>query len=419
LLVSQHSWSIRFALQKEVNMVKTLKFRRTVSALPAEVYRAFTNSTALREWLCDAAQADPRKGGRLYLWWNSDYYTSGEYVAVAPCKKIAFTWRGRGEPDATRVQVSLAEKNGGTVVTLTHGGIGSGKKWSSAAKEFQSEWEASLENLQSVLETGQDLRVVRRPVLGISLGEFNAEMAVRLGVPVTEGARLDDVLEGRAARAAGLRKDDVIVRLGGKKIAGSASFVSAMQSHRAGDKVVVAFYRGPEKKTVTMELSPRPLPELPSSAEALADAARKMYASMDAELARCLEGVSEAEALHQPAPGEWSVKETLAHLVIDQREWHVWITDLITGDERWSDINPTNVPARLAAAMIAFPTAPLLVEELKRHEAETVAMLAALPPEFMAHRGSCWRLGYITLVSPDHFQTHLGQIRAAIEVARK
>ncbi len=400
-------------------MAETIKLRRTVSAPPGQVYRAFTNATAWREWLCDASLADPRKGGRLYLWWNSGYYTSGEYVAVAPGKKIAFTWRGRGEPDATRVQVSLAEKNGGTVVTLTHGGIGSGKKWSSAAKEFQSEWEAGLENLQSVLETGQDLRVVRRPVLGVSLGEFDAEMAVRLGVPVTEGARLDDVLEGRAARAAGLRKDDVIIRLGGKKIAGSATLISTMQSHRAGDKVAVAFYRGPEKKTVTMELSPRPLPDLPSSAEALADVARKMYAGMDAELARCLEGVSEAEASHQPAPGEWSVKETLAHLVIGERETHVWITDLIVGDERWSDSNPTNVPARIAAAIAAFPTLPALVEELKRHEAETVAMLAALPPEFMAHKGSFWRLAFITLGSPEHFQTHLGQIRAAIEAARK
>jgi uncharacterized protein YndB with AHSA1/START domain len=400
-------------------MVKTFKFRRTVSAPPAEVHRAFTNATALREWLCDSAQADPRKGGRLYLWWNSGYYTSGEYVAVVPGKKIAFTWRGRGEPDATRVQVSLAAKNGGTVVTLTHGGIGSGKKWTSTAKEFQSEWEAGLENLQSVLETGQDLRVVRRPLLGVSLGEFNAEMAAKLGVPVTEGVRLDDVLEGRGARAAGLRKDDVIVRLGGKKVTSWATFTSAMQPRHAGDKVAMVFYRGAEKKAVTVELSRRPLPETPPTAEAFAEATRKMYAGMDAELARCLEGVSEAEASHQPAPGEWSAKETLAHLVINERELHVWMTDLIVSDERWSDANPTNVPARLAAATAVFPTLPALVEELKRHEAETVAMLAALPPEFMAHKGSYWRLAHIILQAPDHSQTHIGQIRAAIAAARK
>jgi len=400
-------------------MVTTLKFRRMVNAPPGEVYRAFTNATALREWLCDAAQADPRKGGRLYLWWNSGYYTSGEYIAALPGKKISFTWRGRGEPDATRVQVSLAEKNGGTAVTLAHGGIGSGKKWAGVAREFQRDWESKLENLQSVLETGQDLRIVRRPLLGVSLGEFNAEMAAKLGVPVTEGARLDDVLEGRGAHAAGLRKDDVIVRLGGKKVINWATFTSVVQPHHAGDRVAVVFYRGAEKKTVTLELSRRPLPDTPPTAQAFAEAARKMYAGFDAELAACLEGVSEVEAVHQPAPGEWSVKETLAHLVLNEREIHAWITDLIVGDERWSDANPTNVPARLGAATAVFSTLPALVEELECHEAETVAMLAALPSEFMAHRGSYWRLAHIILQSPDHFQSHIGQIRAAIAAARK
>ena len=398
---------------------RSLKFRRTVNAPPAEVYRAFTNATAWREWLCDASQADPRKGGRLYLWWNSGYYAYGEYVAVTPGKKIAFTWRGRGEPDATRVQISLAEKNGSTTVTLTHAGIGSGKKWASAAQEFQSEWEASLENLQSVLETGQDLRIVRRPLLGVTPGDFNAEMAAKLGVPVTEGARLDDVAEGRGAKAAGLCKDDVIVRLAGKKITGWAAFTSAMQPHRAGQQVAVTFYRGAEKKTTTVELSSRPLPETPPTAEAFAETARKMYADMDAELAGCLEGVSEAEASHQPAPGEWSAKETLAHLIIGERETHAWITDLIVGDERWSDANPTNVPVRIAAATAVFSTLPSLVEELKRHEAETAAMLAALPPEFIAHKGSYWRLAHNLLQAPDHFGIHIGQIRAAIQAARK
>ena len=71
----------------------------------------------------------------------------------------------------------------------------------------------------------------------------------------------------------------------------------------------------------------------------------------------------EVEALHQPAPGEWSVKETLAHLVLNERELHAWITDLIVGDERLSDANPTNVPARLAAVTAVFSTLPALAEE--------------------------------------------------------
>ena len=44
----------------------SLKFKTTVAAPPGEVYRALTHGTALRDWLADAAQSDPRAGGRLY-----------------------------------------------------------------------------------------------------------------------------------------------------------------------------------------------------------------------------------------------------------------------------------------------------------------------------------------------------------------
>ncbi len=400
---------------------RTLKFRRTVNAPPAEVYRAFTNSTALREWLCDSAQADPRKGGRLYVWWNSGYYASGEFNALAPRKRIAFTWHGRGEPESTRVQVSLAEKNGSTLVTLAHSGIGSGKVWTKVTQAILHGWQIALENLQWVLETGQDLRLVRRPMLGISIGDFNSKIAAKLGMPVTEGLRLDRVVDGKGAQAAGLQKDDVIVSLGGKRATTFSTLVTALQGRRAGDKVKVVFYRGSEKKTVTMELSPRALPEVPATSAALADAVSKKYTEIDAEFVKCFQGVSEAEADHAPAPGEWSAKEAVAHLIATERENHAGIADLINDDERWSDNskNPTNVPARIRATVRAFSTVPALLEELKRNEAETVAILAALPSEFVAHKGTYWRLGYYLLQLPDHAREHLAQMRAAIEAARK
>lgn len=398
-----------------------LKFKRTVNVPPAEVHRAFTNSTALRQWLCDTAQADAHKGGRLYLWWNSGYYTSGEFTGLVPGKKVAFTWRGPGESDVSLVQVVLAAKDDSTALTITHTGVGSGRKWARTIEEFTREWETALENLQSVLETGQDLRYVRRPMLGINVGEFNAEVAANLGVPVTEGIRLEGVLEGMGAHAAGLLKDDVIVGLGGKKITGWVTLVAALQARRAGDKVAVAFYRGSEKKTVTMELSQRRLPEVPPTAEALAEAVRQMHVQLDAELDTCFEGVPEGEVAHRPAADEWSAKDTLAHLIAAEREAHAWIADLINDDERWSDRfeNPTSVPARICAIVTVFPTVPALLQELKRHQAETVAMLAALPVEFVARKRSYWPLGRDLLETPEHFRTHFNQIRAAIEAARR
>ena len=401
---------------------KTLTFECTVNAPASQVYRAFTNSTALREWLCEAAMADPRPAGRLYLWWDTGYYASGEFTAVTPDEQIAFTWYGRNNPGPTQVVISLEEGEKGTHVTVIHDGIGSGEEWAETVKQFERGWEVGLENLQSVLETGQDLRFVLRPMLGIMVGEYNAEVAARLGVPVTEGMRLEGVVEGMGAAAAGLEQDDVIVGIGDVEVTGWYSMDNVLRVHRAGEQVKAVFFRGGEKLSVTMKLSGRPLPEVPTTPKALAEAIREHYAAADGELDAFLEGVTEEDAAYHPAPGEWNVKEILAHLIASTRGWHFFLIDMINDDEPWYDHweSHTNVPARHEATLAVYPTIAELLAEFNRNRAETVAILAALPPEFVARKGSYIKLGYRMLDAPGyHMRQHLEQMREAVEAARK
>jgi uncharacterized protein YndB with AHSA1/START domain len=397
-------------------MAKTraFEFERLLRAPAAEVYRAFTNAMALREWLCDTADVDPRKGGRIYLWWHSGYYTHGEYTALAPGRKIALTWHGRGEPAPTAVRVSLAQRRGATVLHLTHDDIGSGKAWARVIDEFTSGWEVLLENLQSVLETGIDLRVARRPMLGITFGEpLTPDLAAALGVPVKDGFRIDGVLEGMGAQAAGLQKDDVFVSFEGRRISGYPALLHRLQQHRAGDCVKVVFYRGDEKRSASMELSPRPLPEIPTTPLALAEVVRDLYAQAQAALSQCLKGMPEDAASTQPAPGEWSARDTLAHLVATERDTITWMAGLIADDESNAEFYG-NLPARISALTAVYPTVDALLEQLDRCQEETVAVLSALPETFVAHRGSYWRLGYRLLSSARHTDEHLEQIRAAL-----
>lgn len=398
---------------------QALKFKRAINAPPAEVYAAFTNSTALREWFCDTAQADARKGGRFYMSWNAGHSVSGEYTALTPDKKVAFLWGGPREPGTMRVTVSLTAKNQGTVVTVTHAEVGFGKAWARTLRGITGGWEGGLENLQSVLETGHDLRFTLRPMLGISVGEFNEKEAAKLGVPVKEGLRLDSTLEGMGAYAAGLRAGDVLVSLGGKKLTGWSSLPPALQGRRAGDKVPVVFYRGKNKQTVTMELSRRPMPDIPATAPALAEAVRKIYDPLDAELADCFQGVSEEEASYRPGPEEWSAKESVSHILIGERDTQSWIAEIAVGEERWFDGQIGNSLARTRATLAAFPTVPALLEELKRSEVETTALLTMLPAEFVARKRSYWRVAYNMLNGATHTRDHMGQIRAAIAAARK
>ena len=334
-----------------------IKLVRTIAAPAAEIYRAFTNAALLRDWMCNAATVDAVNGGRVYLWWNDGYATSGAYTALAPNKKIAFTWQGKREKDS-RVVIALTEKNGTTRVAVSHN--------HAQIKIMTRAWERSLENLQSLLETGQDLRLTRRPLLGINVGEYSALIAAKIGTPVTDGVRLESTVEGRGAHAAGLQKDDVIVSLGGKKVKNWGTMVRALEPHRGGDVVKVIFYRGKEKKTTVMKLSERSLPLVPMTARDLANALEKMNRALNADLAKWTNGVSDANAARKPAADEWSAQETIAHFIQTERGTHEWIAYLLSGEEPWWDtnINATNLPARIQATVQAYPTTTELRAEL-------------------------------------------------------
>jgi uncharacterized protein YndB with AHSA1/START domain len=400
------------------NSIEKLTFEKHVNAPAAQVYREFTNSSALREWLCDFATTDPKPGGRIYMWWNSGYYSSGEFTSVDEDKLISFTWFGRAEPDRTHVDITFNEKEGGTLVRLVHHGIGAGAEWETVVKEYEKGWGRGLENLASVLESGPDLRVVRRPMLGILINEFNEDIAGNLGIPVNLGVRIDHPITGMGAEAAGLTKDDVIVGMGSKPITDFTSLSTALSGYYAGDVIDVEFYRGAQKKSVAMTLSSRQIPEIPPTGKGMSDAVRSIHNQVYGELKEFLDGVSDEEATFKPSVDEWSINEIMGHLIHGEEDFHIFIQDLISGQEAWYDDYGGNVQARIDATMAVNPTKQDLLNELKRSTEETLTMLARLPEEFHKRKGSYWRLGYNILQSPYHFEIHKEQMQAALEAAR-
>jgi len=400
-------------------MSTTVSSEQCIKASPAQVYYAFTHAIALHEWLCDFATVAARPGGRMYLWWHGDFYSAGEYVSLEENKSVVFKWFGRGDPAPSEVAVSIEEKDGGMRITLSHT-VPDGKDWETRAKGFKAEWDSTLPNLASVLETGLDRRIFDRPMLGINISDFSPEIARALGVPVTQGTRIDSPLETMGAYKAGLRKDDVLVQFNGKTITNDfGSLVTALQGKKGGDEVEVVFYRGPEKKTVIMELSKRPVPEIPWQPAELARQVRAKYDESLAALEQCFQGVTEAEADHEPAAGEWSAKQTLAHLIQTERNWIANLDDVVGSYERLADDWGGNLPAHINATLMAYKNVRGLLAELKRLANEAVAFLAALPPEFVARKCSYYQAAWQMLEAQSHTFSHVEQIKSAIAAAHK
>jgi uncharacterized protein YndB with AHSA1/START domain len=401
-------------------MSATVKAEQFVKATPAQVFFAFTHAISLTEWMCDFATVAPRPGGRIYLWWHGDFYSAGEFISLEENKSIVVKWHARQDPAPSRIAVTLQEKDGGTLVSLTHI-VPDGEYWTENAQRFLNEWASTLTNLAQVLETGLDKRTFDRPMLGINISDFNSNIARAMGVPVSDGIRLDFLPEEMGAYLAGLRKDDVIIALAGKPITNDfGSLVKALQGKKGGDKVEVVFYRGPEKKIIIMDLTSRPVPQIPWEPADLAKIIRAKYDEGLVALEKALTGVNENEADRRPAPDEWNAKEVLAHLILSERHWLENLDDVIGGYPRLSDDWAGNSTLHVCATATAYKTVRGLLEEMKRLSDEMVAYVVTLPSEFVGHKASYFRAAYMLMEeSLPHILSHLDQIETAITKAKK
>lgn len=396
-----------------VQELQAVQVSRAIKSSAKSAYRMFAKDLAFREWLADSAYVQDRDGGRVFLSWNSGYAVIGTYGTRKEGEQVAFTWQVVGAPEVSRVQVDFAQEGDKTRITLSHDGSAVGPD----GRDAQAGWEAAFDVLEAVLERGDDIRFTRRPMLGITINNLDEAEAKRLGLEKPEGILIGGTVAGMGAERAGIVKDDVLIKLDGHDVTDFPSLVNAIGTHQAGDTVEIDIWREKARQTLNLTFSKRVIPDVPATAAATADAAQAMYDQHNTQLDEVLAGVSEAEASHQPAEGEWSAKEVLIHLIIGERGNHNWLGSILTGDEPLAFVG--NVPTPMKAILDTYPTLADLRALLHREQAETVALVRNLPDDFVAHTPTYVRMGQNFLQAPFHLGLHFEQMRAAIASARR
>jgi hypothetical protein len=217
-----------------------------------------------------------------------------------------------------------------------------------------------------------------------------------------------------------LQKDDVIVEMAGHSILNDGnSLPNAIAGKKGGDKIEVVFYRGPEKKTVTMQLSKRPMPDVPFDPAELEKQARQLFEPALVELEKAFEGFTDAQAMARPEPSEWSALETVAHLISGERFNIIFLTGLIDGYEPVTDGFGTNIHAQTQATVKTHPSINLMLGSLRKAVDEVLAYVSLLPEEFAANKGSYHRFASGLLQPNFHLTAHLQQIKDALAAAKK
>ena len=112
------------------------------------------------------------------------------------------------------------------------------------------------------LRAGQE---IKRAYLGVVMADVTDQIAKQLDLPVKEGALVQTVTNGSPADKAGLhagsssgRGADVIVSIDGKSVTSADDVVQAVSEKEPGDSVEIEYYRGNDKRTVTVKLGERP-----------------------------------------------------------------------------------------------------------------------------------------------------------------
>ena len=399
-------------------------FETTIHAPVDLIYRAFTSSTSIREWLCDISFTNPIEDGWICLTWNHGYYASGHFTQLVPDKAVSFTWIGRNEPDWTEVDVTITPLKGDNLfkVELHHKGVGKSTEWEDARAEIAKGWRLGFKNLKAVLEDGRDLRTMNRPLIGIfprEISLYSEKAWESLGVPVDYGVVISNVVPGYGADKAGIQSEDVIVTIDGRKIDNISTLFARISEFAPGDRISMTLYRGPQQLTFEVDTTPQIFQSIPTSTEELAKEIEANSTKLLEKLEIVLAGVSEAEAAYSPGPEQWSAKETIVEFILHERDLQSWINNLVTDQECFCEKLIVHDLFRIRATLTTYPMLSDLMAELRRSFKETVACIAFIDQTFARRKVTYWRVGYESLEKVLGYQEFIRHIESNIKAARE
>jgi S1-C subfamily serine protease len=151
--------------------------------------------------------------------------------------------------------------SGGALVNLSGGLLGINTAIASQTGTYMGYGFAVPANLVSkIVEDILAYGTVQRGWLGIQVSGVNSEIARQEHLAVNEGALVNgfgDFEEKSAAKAAGLIKGDVIVKLDDTPIKSNTTLIEYIGMMRPGDKVVVTVNRDGKEKTFNVTLRNR------------------------------------------------------------------------------------------------------------------------------------------------------------------
>jgi uncharacterized protein YndB with AHSA1/START domain len=128
----------------KANLAEPVVVERTFNAPVARVWKALTDADEMRVWYFDLKQFKPERGFEFEFSVEHErvkYHHLCRVTEVISQKKIAYTWRYKGEPGDSLVTFELSADGNKTKLRLTHEGLETFPKTPAyARKNFETGW---------------------------------------------------------------------------------------------------------------------------------------------------------------------------------------------------------------------------------------------------------------------------------------
>ncbi len=111
--------------------------------------------------------------------------------------------------------------------------------------------------VKKIVEDLKKYGEVQRGLLGVNIGDIDAERAKELGLDKVEGVYIGGVPENGGAKMAGIKEGDVIIEVENAPIRNTAELQEKVSQYRPGDVLKVVVIRNKEKKQFNVTLRNR------------------------------------------------------------------------------------------------------------------------------------------------------------------
>lgn len=108
--------------------------------------------------------------------------------------------------------------------------------------------------VQKVVEDLKEFGEVQRALLGVNIRDVDATIANEMGLEKVEGVYVAGVAENGAAKEAGIREGDIIMKVAGEQVNSSAELQERVSRFRPGDDVKIEVKRKGDRKQFSVTL---------------------------------------------------------------------------------------------------------------------------------------------------------------------